>query len=329
MVEIKKNLVSESKYDIKCPYSMTPEFVVVHNTANDASAENEISYMINNNNEVSFHYAVDDVCIVQGVPTNRNTWNAGDGANGKGNRKGIAIEICYSKSGGERFIQAEKNAAEFIARILVSYGWGVDKVYKHQDFSNKYCPHRTLDMGWNRFIDMINAYLNVDTEPKGEESTNTPTTPQTSSKQTLTLPASANSWAVYDMNVQPIKKNAKGYLRPSKFGGLTYDILGWTMKDVAIIKTRDFGQVQIYVAPSTGAIINGKQVVVNPEPVVEYYPAFSNNSIVDGLKSIGVDSSMANRKKIAKANGINNYVGEANQNIHLCNLAKMGQLKKY
>ena len=246
-----------------------------------------------------------------------------DGANGNGNRKGIAIEICYSKSGGERFIQAEKNAAEFIARILTAYGWGIDKVKKHQDFANKYCPHRTLDMGWARFIDMIKTHLNDDTATKQEINTNTPA----EQKQTVTLPASANSWAVYDMNVQPVKKNAKGYLKPSKFGGLTYEILGWTMKDVAIIKTRDFGQVQIYVAPSTGAIINGKQVA--PQPAVEYYPAFSNNSIVDGLKSIGVDSSMANRKKIAKANGINNYVGEANQNVQLCDLAKMGKLKKY
>ena len=99
----KKNLVSSSKYSIKCPYSMTPEFIVVHNTANDASAQNEVKYMISNNNQVSFHFAVDDKEIVQGLPLDRNAWACGDGANGKGNRKGIQIEICYSKSGGARF----------------------------------------------------------------------------------------------------------------------------------------------------------------------------------------------------------------------------------
>jgi N-acetylmuramoyl-L-alanine amidase len=52
-----KNLVSQSKYSIKCPYSMAPEFVVVHNTANDASAQNEVKYMISNNNQVSFHFS--------------------------------------------------------------------------------------------------------------------------------------------------------------------------------------------------------------------------------------------------------------------------------
>ena len=158
-MEIKQNLVSQSKYSIKCPYEMTSEFIVVHNTANDASAENEIKYMINNNETTSFHYAIDDKEIVQGIPENRNAWHAGDGRNGKGNRKGIAIEICYSKSGGDRFIEAEKNAVKFIAQKLKEKGWGIDKVKKHQDFMNKYCPHRTLDMGWERFLNMIRAEL--------------------------------------------------------------------------------------------------------------------------------------------------------------------------
>ena len=164
-MNIVKNLVSQSKYSIKCPYSMTPEFVVVHNTANDATAQNEVKYMISNNNQVSFHFAVDDKEIVQGLPLDRNAWACGDGANGKGNRKGIQIEICYSKSGGARFENAEKNAAKFIAQLLKERGWGIDKVKKHQDFSNKYCPHRTLDKGWASFVNMIKDYLNELNKP--------------------------------------------------------------------------------------------------------------------------------------------------------------------
>lgn len=159
-MNIVKNLVSESKYSVKCPYSMTPEFVVVHNTANDASAENEVKYMISNNNQVSFHFAVDDKEVVQGLPLDRNAWACGDGTKGDGNRKGIQVEICYSKSGGARFENAEKNAAKFIAQLLKERGWGVDKVKKHQDFSNKYCPHRTLDIGWSSFVNMIKDCLN-------------------------------------------------------------------------------------------------------------------------------------------------------------------------
>lgn len=126
-----------SKFIIKCPYFMTPDGITVHNTANDASAMSEISYMLGNNNTVSYHYAVDDLKVVQGIEENRNTWNAGDGSNGKGNRTTISIEICYSKSGGDRFIQAERNTAVLIASILKKYNWGIDKVTKHQDYNRK------------------------------------------------------------------------------------------------------------------------------------------------------------------------------------------------
>lgn len=163
MVNIRQNLLSQNLYSWKSPYEMKPTRIVVHNTANDASADNEIKYMNKSKNQggvqTSFHYAVDDKEIVQGLPENRNGFHAGDGGNGKGNREGIAIEICYSKSGGDRFIKAEQNAVDLIVDILKRYNWGIDKVTKHQDYANKYCPHRTLDMGWGRFIDMIKAKL--------------------------------------------------------------------------------------------------------------------------------------------------------------------------
>lgn len=160
MIKITQKLVSSTKYNIKCPYKMTPEYITVHNTANDATAENEISYMNNNNNEVSYHFAVDDIQAVQGLPLDRNGWHCGDGGNGIGNRKSIGIEICYSKSGGDKFTKAENNAVELIAHLLKKYGWGIDRVKKHQDWSNKRCPHRTLDLGWDRFIKMIEEKLN-------------------------------------------------------------------------------------------------------------------------------------------------------------------------
>ena len=158
MVPIRENLVPKDKYAIKCPYTRTPTRVVIHNTANDAPAANEISYMRYNDLEISFHYAVDDVNIVQGIPENRNAWASGDG-HGQGNMEGIHIEICYSKSGGKKFDKAEQNAAEFTASLLKKYGWGIDKVTKHRDYDGKYCPHRTLDRGWQRFLSMVKRYM--------------------------------------------------------------------------------------------------------------------------------------------------------------------------
>lgn len=158
-MNIIKNLLPEKEYPKKSPYLMTPIGVTIHNTANDLNARQEIAYMIKRPDIVSFHYAVDDKEICQGVPENRNAWHAGDG-NGKGNRKTIAIEICFSKSGGNKFLKAEQLAAELTADILFRYGWTVEKnVYKHQDWSGKYCPHRTLDMGWGRFLTMVKREL--------------------------------------------------------------------------------------------------------------------------------------------------------------------------
>ena len=159
-MEIVKMLVPESKYSIKCPHSMNPEFIIIHNTANDASAMAEISYMIGNNKKVSFHCAIDNYRIVQGVPFDRNTWNATDGGNGTGNRKGIALEICYSKSGGERFEEAQKLAAEYTEKKIKKYNWGIDKVKKHEDFyPAKGCPHRTLSEGWQNFLNLVQSYM--------------------------------------------------------------------------------------------------------------------------------------------------------------------------
>ncbi len=156
MIKIIEKIVPENKYNIKCPNTMTPKGITVHNTANDASARNEISYMTNNDYEISFHFAVDDKEAVQGLPLNRNGWHASDG-NGPGNRTTIAIEICYSKSGGEKFDKAEKNAAELIAYLLKKYGWDISVVKRHYDYApnKKYCPHRTMDMGWDRFLNMV------------------------------------------------------------------------------------------------------------------------------------------------------------------------------
>lgn len=152
-------LCPPSKYSIKCPYTMDSQYITVHNTANDAGARAEVSYMITNNNEVSFHLAVDDKEAVQGIPFDRNSWNAGDGPKGTGNRRSISIEICYSKSGGPKFDKAEENAAYLIACLLKERGWGMDRIRKHQDWSGKYCPHRTLDEGWDKFLDRIRKYL--------------------------------------------------------------------------------------------------------------------------------------------------------------------------
>lgn len=103
--------------------------------------------MKNNTSSTSFHFAVDDKEVIQGLPLNRNAWHTGDGTNGPGNRKSIGVEICYSKSGGAKYKAAEALSIKFVAQLLKERGWGVDRVRKHQDWNGKYCPHRILSEG--------------------------------------------------------------------------------------------------------------------------------------------------------------------------------------
>ncbi|MCB6992878.1 N-acetylmuramoyl-L-alanine amidase [bacterium 210820-DFI.6.37] len=174
-LKIRKKLCPKSKYGRKCPYKMSPSYITIHNTANNASAANEVNYMLSNNNQTSYHYAVDDKEAVQAIPLNRNAWHAGDGGSGTGNRKSIGIEICYSKSGGSRFDKAERNAAYLTAVLLKKRGWGINRVKRHKDWSGKDCPHRTIDRGWNRFLKMIQDELD---KLNGKKTSTKPTVPQ-------------------------------------------------------------------------------------------------------------------------------------------------------
>ena len=156
----RQNMVSNSKYTIKCPYPMSPSYITIHNTSNSASADAEVRYMISNNNQTSYHVCVDEKEVIQAIPFDRNAWHAGDGGNGNGNRKSIGIEIARSTGDANLFAQAEQNCAEYVAKLLKERGWGIDRVKRHKDWSGKNCPHKTMEKGWQRFLNMIQAELN-------------------------------------------------------------------------------------------------------------------------------------------------------------------------
>lgn len=66
---------------------------------------------------------------------------------------------------------------------------------------------------------------------------------------------SNKEWRVYDLKSKPIVGNEKAFIKPSKFGGLSYEILNFVSKDLVTIQTRDYGKVNIYVNPKTSATI--------------------------------------------------------------------------
>lgn len=162
-LRITKMMMNEKKYPLKSPYKMQPKGIVIHNTYNNASAINEISYMIGNNNAVSFHYAVDDTRAVQGIPLNRNAWHCG---NRQGNLNMIGIEIARSTSDLKTYLQAQENGAKLCAILCKQFGWTTKDIYTHQNYSGKYCPHRMLDLKhWQdgTFKKLVQKYINNDT----------------------------------------------------------------------------------------------------------------------------------------------------------------------
>ena len=160
---IRQNWLPESKYGIKAEYGMTPEYVTIHETGNNASASNEASYMVGNDNVVGFHVVIDNVEAVECIPFSRNAWHCGDGENGTGNRKSIGIEIAYQIGPDDLYVASVNNAIDYVAGVLQQYGWGVDRLRRHLDWNGKDCP-RGINHGrylnWEQFKEAVQAKLN-------------------------------------------------------------------------------------------------------------------------------------------------------------------------
>lgn len=155
-----------SMYSIKSPRGMTPKTLTIHDTGNTASADNESRYMDSNNNPTSYHVVIDDKKVIQKIPFNRIAWAAGDGAYGPGNSSSIHIETSYSMDNGyygkmsERYLQARINTAEYVAYVLIQFGWGVGHLRQHYDWSRKDCPHKLRNLGqWQWFKNYVQSFI--------------------------------------------------------------------------------------------------------------------------------------------------------------------------
>ena len=84
---------------------------------------------------------------------------------------------------------------------------------------------------------------------------------------------------------------------------------------------------------NAGGLNQKYQFEIPPTPQgIKYFKKtlYNGNSIVDGLKSIGEESSFQYRALIAKINGIEEYnkLNNANSNEKMLKLLKEGKLKK-
>ena len=71
-----------------------------------------------------------------------------------------------------------------------------------------------------------------------------------------------------------------------------------------------------------------KGLLVKPEAAVKYFPACASSytSLYPAFQSLGISCDWEYHKKIAATNGIENFVGTAEQNTQLLNLLKQGRL---
>jgi N-acetylmuramoyl-L-alanine amidase CwlA len=159
-VVIREELLDDNAYNrrYKLPGPM-PEvrYVTIHNTANNASAQDERDYLNRRRDRkyISFHYAVDETEAIRIIPHDQHAWHAGDGRNGKGNRQSIGVEICRSTCTGDRdtlYRRSEANAVRLTAWLLEELNLSVNDLRMHQDWSGKFCPHRILgEKRWEQF----------------------------------------------------------------------------------------------------------------------------------------------------------------------------------
>lgn len=134
--------------------------VTVHNTDGGANAETytRATYPNQNMKDCRVHYYVDDREAWQNLREDEVGWHAGDGK-GNGNETTISIEIIMQGKAIANDAKAEENGALLAALLLHRHGLGIDKLYKHQDWSGKYCPAYILPH-WAAFTDKVQDYIN-------------------------------------------------------------------------------------------------------------------------------------------------------------------------
>lgn len=193
--------------------------VTVHNTDASANAETytRATYPNQNMKDVRVHLYVDDKEAWQNLRFDEAGWHAGDGG-GKGNETTIAIEIIMRGKAVGSDAAAEDNGAKLAAIVLLECGLGIDKLYKHKDWSGKQCPLYILPH-WEAFKAKVQSYL----AQFGGASAPTPTPP----------PATGGVYKTYTVKKGDYLSkialeqlgNAARYTEIKSLNGLTLDVI--------------------------------------------------------------------------------------------------------
>lgn len=126
------------------------KFITVHQTGNRNRGANSLNHskFVNKGSKVTWHYTVDETCIIQHFSDNVRCWHCGDGK-GNGNYNSIGIELCINKDGD--YIGTINNGIKLIKYLMNKYQIPITNVVQHNYWSGKNCPEliRSGYMGIN------------------------------------------------------------------------------------------------------------------------------------------------------------------------------------
>ena len=278
------------------------EYIVIHYVGAVSSALNNAKYFKTTYRGASAHYFVDEKDIYRVVEDKDNAWHCGASKYKHAkcrNSNSIGIEMCCYKNGNTLDV-SEKVVArtiELTKELMAKYNIPAENVLRHYDVTGKSCPAPMVSnvARWNNFKAKL---------------VSTPAT-QTTLKYKVGDRVKVSSY--YVSSNDPVEKA----IHKTTTGSITKVVNG--ARNPYLLENGNIGWCND--GDIRGYIINS---------AVEYYPKCKATyfSIISALASIGVDSSMANRKKIALVNGIKNYTGTAIQNISLLTKLKAGRLRK-
>lgn len=163
-LNLKIELIPEGKPN-RSGRKISPDFITIHNTSNanpgaDANAHsrfvrNKGHYILasGKRNDVSWHYTVDDKCVIKHLPVTERAIHAG-----AGNGRSIAIEICMHQEIDQN--AANERASRLVAALMHDLGIPKTNVVPHKHWTGKNCPTLLLSDGFEAFAAACNAICN-------------------------------------------------------------------------------------------------------------------------------------------------------------------------
>lgn len=304
MVKIIEMLIPASNKKTRPGTKMNPTSVTIHETDNTNVRANALAHarlqQNGNSRQASWHLSVDDEPeVYQSLPFNEVGYHAGTTS---GNYNSIGMEICVNSDGDYK--KAVNNAIQTVKWLLNKYpSIKAVNVVQHNHWSGKNCP-RNLRSGakgikWNAFIKAVRDGKKVEASKPAEPPKYTSTTGSIKVGQKVTLKKSAKNYAT-------------GESIPSQYKGKSYTVQQRGSNRVLL--------KELYSWVKTSDISGAVASKPKPKPT-----ATASGSVVDWMKSQGMNSSYANRKKLAGKYGIRNYEGTAKQNGQLLAKLKAGK----